>query len=93
MKKFGIGLCLSAMLFTSVAWAAEQPLKKETPPDLYEGTPDWYRATYKDNVGLREGSGPFKDYFKPQMLDMYWQPNRHYEPMKNLDHSIFIEKA
>ena len=23
---------------------------------------------------------------------MYWQPNRHYEPMKNLDHSIFIEK-
>ena len=26
------------------------------------------------------------------MLDMYWQPNRHYEPMKNLDHSLFIEK-
>ena len=41
MKKVGIGLCLSAMLFTSVVWAAEQPLKKETPPDLYEGTPDW----------------------------------------------------
>ena len=93
MKKLGLGLCLSAvMALTSMAWAAEQPQKKETPPDLYEGTPDWYRAVYKDNVGLKEGSGPFKDYFKPQMLDMYWQPNRHYEPMKNLDHSLFIEK-
>ncbi|MEK7749567.1 MAG: multiheme c-type cytochrome, partial [Planctomycetota bacterium] len=93
MKKLGLGFCLSAvMALTSMAWAAEQPQKKETPPDLYEGTPDWYRAVYKDNVGLKEGSGPFKDYFKPQMLDMYWQPNRHYEPMKNLDHSLFIEK-
>ena len=56
MKKLGLGLCLSAiMAFTSVTWAAdEKQPKKETPPDLYEGTPDWYRAVYKDNVRSEE---------------------------------------
>src|SRR4030067_345531 len=102
MKKILLGMvAFAVMLPAIVEWtsgqsnvvcATEQKTEEIPPPDLYKDTPAWYQAVYKDNVGLSEGSGPFTKYFKAQMLDMYWQPNRHYEPMENLDHSIFIEQ-
>lgn len=83
---FIIAACL-----TSYAFAQETPVEKKR-VNIYDGTPDWYRDVFEKNVGLSDGAGPFKDFYKPAKLHMYWSPERHYEPPDKLDHSIFIEK-
>ena len=65
--------------------AEKEPYVPKT-MDIYEGFPDWYSPVFKDNVGLSEGAGLFKDYYKPLKMQMYMSPMRHYEKMDILDH-------
>ena len=94
--RFFLSACLLAMavLFSGVAQAHEEEKKPYVPRkvDIYEGFPDWYKGVFADNVGLKEGSGLFKDHYKPPFMHMYMYPGRHYEPPTRFDHSIFIEK-
>lgn len=91
---FAIGACLSFSVLAQEAPKAKQEAPKaKKRVDLYEGMPDWYRAVFEKHVGLKEGAGPFKDFYKPAKLHMYWSPERHYEPPDKLDHTIFIEKG
>lgn len=94
--RFFLSACLLAMavLFSGVAQAHEEEKKPYVPRkvDIYEGFPDWYKSVFADNVGLKEGSGLFKDHYKPAFMHMYMYPGRHYEPPTRMDHSLFIEK-
>jgi hydroxylamine dehydrogenase len=80
-----------AASLTSFVFAQEAPVEKKG-LTIYDGTPDWYRDVFEKNVGLSEGAGPFKDFYEPTKLHMYWSPERHYVPSDKLDHTIFIEK-
>ncbi|HHT9125529.1 MAG TPA: multiheme c-type cytochrome [Candidatus Brocadiia bacterium] len=93
----GTKLIFSAFVFLTAACLALPVRAQEAPAEqkalnIYDGKPDWYRAVFEKHVGLNEGSGPFKDFFKPTKLHMYWSPDRHYVPSDKLDHTIFIEK-
>ncbi len=93
-RKFTLGalFLISVMLLSLPAFPQEASEQKK-PLSIYDGTPDSYREVYEKNVGLSEGSGPLKDFFKAPKLHMYWSPERHYKPPDRLDHTIFIEKG
>jgi hypothetical protein len=93
-----VALLAIAIQFSGLVQAHEEKTAEKEPyvaktMDIYEGFPDWYNPIFKDNVGLREGAGLFKDYYKPLKMQMYMSPMRHYVPMDILDHSLFIEKG
>jgi hydroxylamine dehydrogenase len=89
---FNFFLLVTTILFSGLVLAEEEKPYVPKKVDIYEGFPDWYKAVFRDNVGLKEGAGLFKDYYKPLKMQMYFSPLRHYEPPELLDHTIFIEK-
>lgn len=97
MLYLNMALLIVVIQLSGFVQAEEKKPEEEQPYvprkiDLYEGFPEWYNSVFKDNVGLKEGSGLFKDYFKPLKMQMYFSPLRHYEPPTVMDHTLFIEK-
>lgn len=92
MLFFNISLLVIAIQFSGFVQAEEEKPYVPRKMDIYEGFPDWYNSIFKDNVGLKEGAGLFKDYYKPLKMQMYFSPLRHYEPPEVMDHTLFIEK-
>ena len=68
-----VPLLIAIIFFSGVAQAHEEEKKPYVPRkvDIYEGFPDWYKGVFADNVGLKEGSGLFKDHYKPAFMNKY----------------------
>lgn len=92
MLFLNMALLVIAIQFSGVVLAEEKKPYVPKKMDIYEGFPEWYNSVFKDNVGLKEGAGLFKDYYKPLKMQMYFSPLRHYEPPTVMDHTLFIEK-
>jgi hydroxylamine dehydrogenase len=89
-RKFALAaVCMISVMLLSLPAFSEESKQVS----LYDGTSDAYKEMFQEHVGMKEGSGTLKDLFKPQKLHMYWSPDRHYEPTKRLDHSIFVKKG